>query len=851
MTFPPIQFLQMHPLRGPNMWTYVPVIEAWIDIGVLEDHPSNTIPGFYDRLAALLPGLIEHRCSYEERGGFLKRLAEGTWPAHIMEHVTLELLTMAGMSGGFGRAREMSQRGHYKVIVSTWTEAITQNALLAARDLVHAAMNDQPFDVAAAVAQLRDQADDECLGPSTASIVEAASARKIPSIRLNDGNLVQLGYGAAARRIWTAETDRTCAIAEGIAGDKDLTKSLLAPCGVPVPEGRMVENAADAWAAAQEIGAPDVPVVVKPYDGNHGRGVFIDLKTEKEITTAYGVASEEGSGVLVERYIRGLEHRLLVVGDQLVAAAKGDSAWVTGDGQHTVYELIQLQINSDPRRGDTEEHPLNRLGIDSAARVLLAQQGFTEDSVPPAGVTVEIQRNGNVGIDITDEVHPDTASLAVLAAQIVGLDIAGIDLVAQDIRRPLDEQGGAIVEVNAGPGLLMHLRPALGQPRPVGQAIVNHLFAPQSSNPDGRIPVIGITGTNGKTAVARLVSHIMQLSGKHVGLACSDGLYFDRRQLEKGAQDNWQGAQRTLRNRAVDVAVLENGIPTLLTEGTGYDRCHIGVVTQIGSGDHLGLFDIQEREKLYTVCRTQVDLVLPQGAAILNAQDPLVAEMAELCDGEVIFFATDGNHTVIQEQLEQGKRAVFLRQGRIVLAQGGDEEHLADLIDLPITEQGQVAFQVDNVLAASATAWAMGMPAALIRTGLETFGLAQSKSPQLPGRFTLLQDAHGPIVVDSARNLSAVEALVAALRQHPQTRHYQRQRIVFAARPQSRPADAAALRRALENDFTQVHWVTPDTLLAAQEQALRERQPDELLILQTQQGQPLQQIEQIKKWLAE
>jgi cyanophycin synthetase len=459
-----IEFLKIVPLRGPNMWTYRPVLEAWIDIGELEDCPSNTIPGFYERLSAWLPTLIEHRCSYDERGGFLRRVKEGTWPGHILEHVTLELQNLAGMPGGFGKAREMKQRGVYKVIVRAWHEEVTHAALHAGRDLVMAAIEDRPFDVAAVIEELTDLADSKCLGPSTASIVDAADSRDIPAIRLSAGNLVQLGYGAKSRRIWTAETDLTGAIAESISRDKDLTKSLLEPCGVPVPAGRMVDSPADAWEAAQEIG---LPVVVKPYDGNHGRGVFINLTTREEVETAYAVADDEGSGVMVERSISGVEHRLLVVGGKLAAATKGDMVSVIGDGTSTLQRLIDTQINSDPRRGTTEEHPLNYIRLDSAARMEISRQGLTSgDDVPAAEQKVIIQRAGNHAFDVTDEVHPEVAKAACLAARIVGLDIAGIDLVAEDISRPLEEQGGAIVEVNAGPSLLMHLKPRRRQTPP-------------------------------------------------------------------------------------------------------------------------------------------------------------------------------------------------------------------------------------------------------------------------------------------------------------------------------------------------------------------------------------------------
>ncbi|MEY3740119.1 MAG: hypothetical protein RLZZ192_795, partial [Pseudomonadota bacterium] len=457
---------QITYLRGPNIWTYCATLEALIDIGELEDCPSNTVPGLYERLTTMLPSLIEHRCSPGVRGGFLMRLKDGTWPCHIIEHVTLALQDLAGVPGyGFGRARETEERGVYKVMVSGWQEDVTRAALYTARDLVLAAIENQPYDFDGALEALRDLAQDLCLGPSTASMVLAADDRTIPAIRLSSGNLVQFGYGAKQRRIWTAETDQTSAIAETISRDKDLTKSLLEACGVPIPQGRAVDSAADAWDAAQDIG---LPVVVKPLDGNHGRGVFINLETKQEIEAAYEVAVDEGSGVLVERFIRGNEHRLLIVGGKLAAAAKGQTASVIGDGKQTVTELIASQINSDPRRGRGEEQPLNPIRIDSAARLELKRQGFEANSIIPAGREVLIQRNGNVAFDCTSDVHPEVAAMAALAAKAVGLDIAGIDLVAEDISKPLLDQGAAIVEVNAGPGLLMHLKPAEGTSQPVG-----------------------------------------------------------------------------------------------------------------------------------------------------------------------------------------------------------------------------------------------------------------------------------------------------------------------------------------------------------------------------------------------
>ena len=715
-----IRILGVTHLNGPSMWTYQPALEALVDIGALEDYPSDKLPGFVDRLCAWLPSLVEHRCSYGERGGFVRRLQEGTWPAHIMEHVTLELQNMAGMPGGFGKAREVPIRGVYKVVVTAWHEDVTRAALTTARDLVMAAINDEPFDVPAAVQQLREMTDDLLLGPSTASIVEAAEQRGIPFIRLNTGNLVQLGYGARMRRIWTAETDLTSAIAEGISRDKDLTKQLLQACGVPVPQGRLVDSIEDAWEAAQEIG---LPVVVKPYDGNHGRGVFTNVGTQAEIEKAYRVAEEEGSGVIVERFVRGHEHRLLVVGGRMVAAARGEPASVIGDGDHTIRELIELQLNSDPRRGSGEDCPLNYVRVDSAARLELDRQCLDADSVPEAGRNVLIQRSGNVAFDVTDQVHPDVAADVALAARVVGLDIAGVDLVAEDVAKPLAPQGGAIVEVNAGPGLLMHLKPADGPPRPVGRAIVDHLFAGEDN---GRIPVVGVTGTRGTTPVAQIVAHMLRLSGKRVGLGCATGMHLGRRRLEHGDCANWKTARRLLQNRLVDAAVLENGPWTLANEGLAYDRCQVGIVTHLDPHGALPDNFIDTSELMFRLLRTQVDVVLTRGAAVLNAHDPAVVEMAGLCDGEIIFFGSDPALPAMVAHRAAGGRAILLTDGNIAIANGHDQDVIVTLeAAAPQAGSGsdiwRAGIAIECLLAAVGAACALNLRSDLIATAIHTF----------------------------------------------------------------------------------------------------------------------------------
>jgi cyanophycin synthetase len=712
-----MKFLKFLPLHGPNIWTYRPVLEVWLDIGPLEDSPSNTIPGFYERLTAWLPSLAEHRCGIGERGGFLQRLREGTWPGHILEHVTLELQSMAGMQGGFGKARSTNVRGVYKVVVRSRNEQVSRAAFVAARDLVMAAIEGRPFDVNAALLELREMVDSLCLGPSTACIVDAATERQIPSIRLTNGNLVQLGYGAQQHRVWTAETDQTSAIAEGISKDKDLTKSLLQACGVPVPEGRIVDSPKDAWEAAEDIG---LPVVVKPSDGNHGRGVSTELMTREEVAAAYQLADAEGSEVIVERFIPGNEHRLLVIGGQVAAAAKGETVSITGDGQSSIGHLIDAQINSDPRRGEAEEFPLDLICIDKNPSVVfeIERQGYVVESILPKNTAIIIQRNGNMAMDVTDRVHPEVAAAATLAARVVGLDIAGIDLVAKDISQPLDGQRGAIVEVNAGPGLLMHLKPAEGKARPVGKAIVDSLFADDSS---GRIPIVGITGSHGKTLVAKIVARLLHLSGQYVGLACSDGLYLDQRLIEKRNSANWTSAQKLLMNRRVEAAVIENSVATILNEGLGYDRCQVGVITNLLPEQHYGDAYIDSPEQVYNVLRTQVDVVLSGGKAVLNAGYPLLAEMAELCDGEVIFFAQDADLPVIAAHIKENGQAVLVVDDLIVLAMGNAKIVLTKLSTIPFLQAQCHGEKLDHVLAAIATAWALGLSPTLIRAGIETF----------------------------------------------------------------------------------------------------------------------------------
>ncbi len=718
MKHQPIQILHTHHLRGPSIWTYHQAVEVLIDIGALEDFPSHQLPGFNERLLAWLPGLHEHHCGLGYRGGFVERLRDGTWPGHIMEHVAIELQNLAGLPAAFGKARSTDQRGVYKVVIRTGQKEVGIQALHAARDIVMAAANDEPFDIAGCVSHLKFLIEQHAMGPSTRAIVEAATQRKIPHIRLiEDGNLVQFGYGAKQRRIWTAETDRTSAIAEGISKDKDLTKQLLESCGVPTPEGQEVDSAEQAWEAAQDIG---LPVVVKPSNANRGRGVVINLRTREEVMAAYEIAAKVSSYVMVERMVEGEEHRLLIVGNQLVAAVRGELSYLQGDGSSTVAQLVESQINSDPRRGEEEHFPLNPIRLPANGKVMLElqRQGQTPDSVPEAGRQVLLERNGVLNQDITDLVHPSVAELACLAARIVGLDIAGVDVVVHDISRPLEPQGGAIIEVNAGPGLLMHLQPAVGQPRPVGEAIVEHLMGRDN---DGRIPVVGISGVEHTTAVAMLTGWLLYRAGYVTGLACNAGMYLQMDRIETASPGEWESGQRILMNRTTTAAVIESSPRSILEHGLAYDRCQVGVVTGVPMPEGLQDHHVHSHDQMRNVLRTQVDVVLPSGCAVLNADDEVCAGLAELCDGSVLFYTVKADHELLAEHCaDEGGRFLVVRDERIVLIDHRGETLVMDLRHPMVERLLQQHLALPALLAAVGAALALEMDPALVRAGVET-----------------------------------------------------------------------------------------------------------------------------------
>jgi cyanophycin synthetase len=737
-------------LAGPNIWTNYKALEAWVDIGKFEDFPSNTLPGFNDRIMSWLPSMIEHRCGIGERGGFFQRLTTGTYLGHILEHVSIELQSLAGVPVEFGRARETSERGVYKVVIEFTEEQFARAAIETARSLILAAVDDTAFNVNDEVKKLRLLADELCLGPGTRAIIKAAADRHIPFLRLNSGSLVQLGYCSAQRRIWAAETDGTSAVAESIAQDKQLTRQLLEAVGVPVPNGRAVNSKDDAWKAAQDIG---LPIVVKPRDGNYGRGVSIDLQDEQSVRAAYDVADREGSGVVAERMIRGFQHRVLVVKDQVIAANRGDSEHVTGDGVHNVQQLVE-QANQHPLRGSGQDSPLSTLVLDEIALGLLNRQGFSPTSIPEIGHQVIIHYNGDMTDDVTDDVHPDVANDCILAARTVGLNIAGIDLIANRIDQPLGPQGGAILEVNASPGLLMHLQPLTGKARPVGTAVVSALF---QENETGRVPIVAVTGTNGKTSTIELLSRIMTGAGRKLGVASSDGIRINGRQIISGDCADAPGARRILINPFVDAAIFEISATSVLNQGLAFDQCEVAVVTNLGSGDHMGAKYVETIEVMTKAKRAPVDVVAPHGTAVLNASDAIVAGLSSYCPGSAMFFSRSIEDAGVADLLRAGKRVVTIDRGSVVLAQNDRNVTILPTTAIPHSFRGQIEHQVENALAAIAAAWALGISPSHIVEGLVR--VSENSTNRLH-----CYDLNGATIVTSyCRNLSALNATISVL----------------------------------------------------------------------------------------
>ena len=712
-----------------------------------QERAVGQMAGFEARLRALFPAI---GALHPETGGGDVSLA------HVLQTAALALQAQAGCPVTFARTTATTDAGVYQVVVEYSEEAVGRKAFEYAQQLIQAALGNGSFDANAVIADLRELDEDERLGPSTGSIVEAAVARGIPYRRLTRGSMVQFGWGSKQRRIQAAEVDSTSAVAESIGQDKDLTKRLLHAAGVPVPLGKPVETVDEAWEVALKVG---LPVVVKPQDGNQGKGVTVNITDRAQLEEAYKNAADYGT-VMVERFLPGHDFRLLVVGDQLVAAARREPPQVLGDGEHTVRQLVEV-VNQDPRRGEGHATSLTKIRLDDIAVARLAMQGLTPDSVPPKGQRVILRNNANLSTggtatDVTDDVHPEVAARAVAAAQMVGLHICGVDMVAETVLRPLEEQGGGFVEVNAAPGLRMHLAPSYGKPRNVGQAMVDKLYA---HGDDGRIPTVAVTGTNGKTTTARLIAHLFTAQGLRVGMTNTDGVYVNGRQIDSGDCSGPKSARNVLLHPEVDAAVFETARGGILREGLGFDRCQVAVVTNIGAGDHLGMNYITTVEDLAVLKRVIVQNVAPTGYAVLNAADPIVAAMASACPGKVIYFASDRHHPVMVTHRAQGHRTVYVDGDSIVASEGSWRETI-HLRDVPITRNGKIGFQVENVMASVAAAWGVGMPWQTIRRGLSGF---VNDSDNAPGRFNIMDYRGATVIADYGHNPDAMRALVQAV----------------------------------------------------------------------------------------
>ncbi|SEK78754.1 cyanophycin synthetase [Nitrosovibrio tenuis] len=741
---------RIRALRGPNLWSQRTSMEAIVSCGETE-LAIDELPAFAARLRARFPEI-----SLTQPIGRYRAVV------HAFERAALALQVQAGCPVTFSRLVKTLEPGTYQVIVEYSEELVGRLALELSETLCRSALDDGPFDLADALGRLRELNEDIRLGPSTSAIVEAAIARGIPFRRLTNGSLVQFGWGSRQCRIQAAETSLTSVIAESVAQDKELTRMLLRTAGIPVPCGRPVANAEDAWAATLEIGGP---VVVKPRDGNQGKGVGVNLTSREQVESAYAVAAKISGAVIVERYIPGHDHRILVVGNKLVAAARRDPPQVTGDGVHSISQLV-AQINSDPRRGEGHATLLTKISLDEIVLAHLATQGLTKESIPAKNMRVYLRNNANLSTggtatDVTDDVHPELAARVVTAAQMTGLDICGVDVVCDSVLHPLEDQGGGVIEINATPGLRMHLQPSFGKGRAVGEAIIANMF---KDGEDARIPVIAVTGTNGKTTTVRLIASILGCSGLRVGMTNTDGVYVNDQRIDSGDCSGPKSAKNVLFHPDVDAAVLETARGGILREGLGFDRCHVAVVTNIGMGDHLGLSHINTVEDLAAVKRVVVQNVMPDtGIAVLNAADPLVAGMASHCPGSVTFFARDADHPVIAKHRSQRKRVVYLDGDSIVASEGG-VEHRISLIGIPVTQNGTVAFQIENAMAATGAGWALGLDWEIIRAGLASF---VNDFQTAPGRFNLFKHRGATLIADYGHNADAIRELVRAIDNMP------------------------------------------------------------------------------------
>ncbi len=748
---------EIRTLSGPNVYHHRPMVVMRLQLQDLSATTTAERPDFVERLLHLLPGLTEHHCSLGRPGGFVERMMEGTFFGHVIEHVAIELESMNGSRATHGKTRGAGETGSYFVAVRFKSEQGMRYLLRQSVALVEALLEGEGFDLAPVHAEYRRISGETDLGPSTGAIVEAAAKRNIPWRRLDDGNLVQLGYGKHRRLIQAAVTDRTSMIAVETAADKSLTKEVLHEAGIPVPYGGVAHDLEEARALFREIG---VPVAVKPFDGNKGKGIAVGVSTEEELERAYAHANERSELVIVERAVSGRDYRVLVVGGKMVAASERRPCEVVGDGSSTIEQLID-ELNQDPLRGEDHELPLTKVKVDDPMLARLERNGLSLDSVPAAGERVVLRANANLSsgataVDVTDLVHPATQRICERAASLIGLDVCGVDLVTSDISKPLD---GGILELNASPGLRMHVAPSSGTPRDVGGAIVDTLF-PQGVT--GRIPICSVTGTNGKTTVTRLIGHLVAQTGERVGMTTTDGIQIGGDLVREGDLTGSASARTVLADPTVGAAVLETARGGIFRRGLGYDWSDVGVITNI-TPDHLGQDGLETLDDLVWIKSLIAERVRDGGVLVLNAEDEGAMAVARLEGVEVqrlelALFALDPNAPAMAAHLEAGGRGYFVRNGWVVEARRGYDRSIARLSDVPVAMDGMARFQVANVLAATAAARAMGVSHERIADGLATFGSAHN-----PGRVNVFSHGRGYVFVDYGHNAAAIEAAGALL----------------------------------------------------------------------------------------
>ena len=811
---------------GPSLYAHFPVIRLDVDLGELENWPSVKLGrGFTDGLVAALPGLHDHTCSYGKPGGFIRRLTEdeGTWMGHILEHVALELQNVAGETVTFGKTRSQGPRGHYYVVYQYEQEEVGVEAGRLALMLLHSLLPAelQPesavppgFDFAAERDEFIRFAQHRALGPSTMALVRAAEERRIPWIRLNEQNLIQFGHGRYQQRIQATVTSRTSHIAVELASDKEETNRILGNLGLPVPKQRLVQSADDAVAAAEKIG---YPIVVKPFNANHGRGITVHLTTPEEVRTAFRVAREHSRSVIVESFIVGEDHRMLVINGELIAVAKRVPGHVVGDGVHTIEELVS-QVNQDPRRGVGHEKVLTRLQFDNQAETLLSRRGYTRDTIPPGGEQVFLRSTGNLSTggtatDLTDLVHPDNVEMAVRAVKAIGLDVGGVDFLSTDITESYKDVGGAICEVNAAPGFRMHMAPSEGRPRDVGGAVMDMLFPPGSPS---RIPIAAVTGTNGKTTTARMLAHIQKLAGHHVGLTSTDGVYIDGQRTVAGDMTGPLATRMVLSDPSVDVAVLEIARGGLLRAGMGVRHCDVGAVLNV-KADHLGLRGIGTLGQLSEVKRIVVEVA--RDTAILNADDPLCLKMADYTQAKQLCYITmNPTHELVREHIQAGGRGIVLEAGikgqMITLYDHGAHIPLLWTHLIPATLEGRAIHNVQNAMFAAALAFSMGLKLEDIRHGLRTF---DTTFFQAPGRMNIYDEHPFKVILDYGHNPAAVEVMCELVKRLD----VDGQRLcVLAAPGDRRDEDIADIGRIAAGHF--------DRYICRRDDHLRGRKPDEV-----------------------